>query len=319
MKIVLAGGSGQVGAVLTKDFLARGHEVVILGRGSAKIDTRVTFVQWDASTLGDWTTELEGATAIINLVGRSVNCRYTPENRRLILESRVNSTRVIGQAIANAILPPRVWLQAATATIYAHRFDAPNDDITGIIGGNQANAPDTWQFSITVAKAWEATLEAANTPKTRKVALRSAMIMDANKDGVFDTLLRLVRFGLGGTNGNGQQFISWMHEHDFTQAITFLLEHRELSGAINLASPNPLPNAEFMRILRKAYGMPIGLPSPDWLLEIGAFVLQTETELLLKSRRVIPKRIIEAGFTFEFADWEKAAANLLEQWRKNKA
>jgi uncharacterized protein len=313
VKIVIPGGSGQVGAVLARDFRRVGHEVVILGRGAAGMLEGTRFVHWDAKTLGDWATEVDGADAVINLAGRSVNCRYTPQNRREILESRVDSTRVVGEAIANARRPPRVWLQATTATIYAHRFDAPNDDVSGIIGGTGANAPDTWEFSIGVAKAWEAALEAANTPRTRKVALRSAMVMDPYPDGVFDTLLRLARFGLGGAMGSGKQFISWIHDQDFTRAIDFLLERDNLSGALNLSSPNPLPNRDFMRELRESARIPFGLPATEWMLEIGAWALQTETELVLKSRRVTPTRLLESGFRFEFPDWRAAARDLVKR------
>jgi uncharacterized protein len=311
--IVLAGGSGQVGTVLARDFLQKGHNVVILTRGAPRKEGQLEYAHWDGATLGTWKHLIDGSSAVINLVGRSVNCRYTPQNRREILESRVDSTRVIGEAIAQAKHPPRVWLQSATATIYAHRFDAPNDEDTGVIGGNEASAPDTWNFSIDVAKAWEAALDQAATPQTRKVALRSAMVMSPDKSGVFDVLRGLARVGLGGTMGDGQQFISWVHDHDFIRSTHFLLEREDLSGPINIASPNPLPNAEFMRILREAVGSRLGLPSTNWMLEIGAFFLQTETELVLKSRRVVPKRLLEAGFVFEQPNWEAAARDLVQR------
>ena len=316
MKIVIPGGSGQVGAVLTKDFQSAGHEVVILGRGTEASLHGARHVHWDARTLGAWALELDGADVVINLAGRSVNCRYTPENRQLITDSRVQSTRVVGEAIAAAKNPPRVWLQASTATIYAHRFDAPNDDATGIIGGNEANAPDTWVFSIGVAKAWEAALEAANTPDTRKVALRSAMVMDPYKAGIFDTLLKFVRYGLGGTMGEGRQYISWIHDQDFTRAIQFILEDENISGTINIASPKPLPNQDFMRQLRETWGIGFGLNSAPWMLEIGTWLLQTETELVLKSRRVVPSKLLEAGFQFEFPEWQSAAGDLVKRWKE---
>jgi uncharacterized protein len=315
VKIVIPGGSGQVGAVLTKDFQIAGHEVVILGRGVQATLHGARHVQWDAKTLSAWSKEIDGADAVINLAGRSVNCRYTPENRRLITDSRVESTRIVGEAIASAKNPPRAWLQASTATIYAHRFDAPNDDATGIIGGNEPNAPDTWVFSIGVAKAWEAALEAANTPNTRKVALRSAMVMDPFKDGIFDTLLKLVRYGLGGDMGSGNQYISWIHDSDFTRAIQFILERQDLTGAINISSPNPLSNHDFMRQLREAWGTRFGLNSTNWMLEIGTLLMQTETELVLKSRRVVPSRLLETGFEFKHPDWHKAAIDLVKRWR----
>jgi uncharacterized protein (TIGR01777 family) len=289
--------------------------MVILGRGTQTMLHGARHVQWDARTLGAWSKEIDGADAVINLAGRSVNCRYTPENRRLITDSRVESTGVVGEAIAMAKDPPRAWLQASTATIYAHRFDTANDDATGIIGGNEANTPDTWVFSIGVAKAWEAALEAANTHHTRKVALRSAMVMDPFKDGIFDTLLKLVRFGLGGDMGSGKQFISWIHDQDFTKAIRFILEREDLSGTVNISSPNPLPNHDFMKQLREAWGIGFGLNSTEWMLEIGTWALQTETELVLKSRRVVPSRLLEAGFQFDHPEWHDAAGDLVKRWK----
>lgn len=317
MKIVLPGGTGQVGTLLARTFAKDGHDVVVLSRRPTP-ETNWRVAVWDAETLGDWARELEGADAVINLAGRSVNCRYTPENRRVIVESRTHSTKIIGQAIAAAKNPPAVWLQAATATIYAHRYDAPNDEATGIIGGDEPNAPDTWKFSIEVAKAWERALDESQTPDTRKVALRSAMIMSPDKDGVFDVLLGLVRRGLGGKSGNGRQHVSWLHEKDFIQAIYFLIERGDLAGPVNLAAPAPLPNAEFMRDLRRAWGIGFGLPATNWMLEIGAVFLQTETELILKSRRVIPGRLLDAGFTFDFPTWPEAAQDLCRRVRSRK-
>jgi uncharacterized protein (TIGR01777 family) len=272
-------------------------------------------VRWDAASPGEWTAELEGADAVINLAGRSVNCRYTPENRRQIMDSRVVSTRVLGEAIARAGDPPRVWLQMSTATIYAHRFDAPNDEATGIVGGGEAGAPDTWRFSIDVARAWERALDEAATPRTRRVKLRSAVVMSPDRGGIFDTLLGLVRRGLGGRAGSGRQYVSWIHDADFVRAIRWLIEHGEVDGAVNLASPNPLPNAEFMRVLRRAWGTRIGVPAAEWMLEVGAVFMRTETELILKSRRVVPGRLLQAGFTFDFPDWENAARDLCARWR----
>lgn len=317
MKIVLPGGTGQVGTLLARTFAKDGHDVVVLSRRPTP-ETNWRVAVWDAETLGDWARELEGADAVINLAGRSVNCRYTPENRRVIVESRTHSTKIIGQAIAAAKNPPAVWLQAATATIYAHRYDAPNDEATGIIGGDEPNAPDTWKFSIEVAKAWERALDESQTPDTRKVALRSAMIMSPDKDGVFDVLLGLVRRGLGGKSGNGRQHVSWLHEKDFIQAIYFLIERGDLAGPVNLAAPAPLPNAEFMRDLRRAWGIGFGLPATNWMLEIGAVFLRTETELILKSRRVIPGRLLDAGFTFDFQTGPEAAQDLCRRVRSRK-
>ncbi len=314
MKIVIPGGSGQVGTLLARAFHAAGHEVVVLSREPRKADWRM--VEWDAETLDDWTAELEGADAVINLAGRSVNCRYTSQNRWLIMSSRVKSTRAVAQAIADADRPPRVWLQASTATIYAHRYDAANDEATGSLGGSEPDAPQTWRFSIEVATAWDRAAAKAALPHTRTVLMRSAMIMSPDAGGVFDVLLRLVRFGLGGRAGDGRQYVSWIHDQDFVRAVMALIDHDELQGPVNLAAPNPLPNAEFMRDLRAAWGMPFGLPAATWMLEAGAFVLRTETELVLKSRRVVPGRLLEAGFTFQYPTWPEAARDLCQRWRE---
>lgn len=314
MKIVIPGGSGQVGQILARAFEADGHDILILSRSdkNAQFKTAV----WDAKNLGDWAREFENADVIINLAGRSVNCRYNDENRRQILESRVDSTKVVGKAIAKAKNPPKIWLQASTATIYAHRFEAPNDELTGIIGGSEKNAPDTWNFSIKVAESWEKAANEIDTPKTRKVLMRSAMVMSPDADGIFDVMLGLVKKGLGGTAGSGQQYISWIHDQDFIRAVYWLIEREDFDGAVNISSPNPLPNAKFMRIFREVWGMRIGLPATELMLKIGAFFMRTETELVLKSRRVVPTRLLESGFEFEFPDWEKAAKNLCERWRE---
>lgn len=314
MKIVLPGGSGQVGTILARSFAAEGHEVVRLGRGSSGPGPG-RFVRWDAKTLGDWSSALDGADAVINLAGRSVDCRYSERNRRELVDSRVDSTRVVGEAIAAAVQPPPVWLQANTATIYAHRYDAPNDEEHGLLGGDEPGAPGTWRFSIEVAKRWEAALREAETPQTRKVALRSAMIMSPDRGGVFDVLLGLVRRGLGGTAGDGRQYVSWIHHADFVRAVSWLLEREEIDGAVNLAAPEPLPNADFMQALRKAWGSRVGLPATRWMLEVGALFLRTETELILKSRRVVPGRLLDEGFAFAHPAWPQAATELCEEWR----
>lgn len=314
MKIIIAGGSGQVGAILARN-LGTEHEVVVLTR-NPNAGRFARSVQWDGKSSGPWTNEFDGADVVINLAGRSVNCRYNTRNRREIVESRINSVVAIGRAIQAASKPPRVWLQAATATIYAHRFDAPNDEFTGIIGGNEIDAPDTWRFSIDVAKAWEAAVEEIGPlPSTRTVIMRSAMIMSPDRGGILATLLGLVRLGLGGRAGSGQQFVSWIHEQDFVRAIKFVIENDDLSGTINFCSPNPLPNAEFMNELRRAWGTSIGLPASRWMLEIGAIFMRTETELILKSRRVVPSRLLEHGFKFQFPLWRGAAVDLCAQYR----
>jgi uncharacterized protein (TIGR01777 family) len=312
MKIVIAGGSGQVGTVVARACHAAGDEVIVLSRRPDHRPWRV--VAWDGRTPGPWHNEVDGAEVVINLAGRSVNCRYNASNRREIFDSRVESTRAVGEAIAAASRPPRVWLQASTATIYAHRYDAPNDEASPIIDGG-AGAPGSWQFSVDVARAWESAFDAAAAPNTRKVALRSAMTLSPDRGGVFDTLLGLVRCGLGGRAGDGRQFISWVHYEDFVDAVRWLIDRDDISGAINVAAPGPLPNAEFMRLLRRAWGAPLGLPATRWMLEVGAVLMRTETELILKSRRVVPRRLLEHGFTFRFPAWEPAARDLCRQWR----
>lgn len=317
MKIVIPGGSGQVGTILARHFHRRGDEVVMLSRRAGVPGSPWRTIVWDAVSLGPWAGELDGADVVINLAGRSVNCRYHEANRREIMDSRIDSTRAVGNAIARAARPPALWLQASTATIYAHRFDAPNDEHTGIIGGGpeERDAPDTWKFSIDVARAWERELEAAITPHTRRIAMRSAMVMSPDQGGIFDTLATLTKRGLGGSAAGGRQFVAWIHEADFIRAIEFLIAHDSLSGPVNISSPNPLPYAEFMRDLRRAMGVRIALPATKLMLEVGASLMRTETELVLKSRRVVPARLQEAGFEFTHPAWPAAAADLVARWR----
>ncbi|MEA2559361.1 MAG: uncharacterized protein QOH06_865 [Acidobacteriota bacterium] len=300
MNIVIPGGTGQVGTLLARKFQADGHQVVVLNRSQR-----------------DWPRAIDGSDVVINLAGRSVNCRYTKKNRDEILDSRVSSVRAVGQAIRDAKRPPAVWLQASTATIYAHTYDAPNDETSGLIGGSEPDAPETWQFSIDVATAWEKALDEEATPKTRKVKLRSAMTMSPDPGGIFDTLLTLVRRGFGGKAGDGRQYVSWIHEIDFIRAVYWLIDREHLDGAVNLASPEPLPHKEFMAALRRAWGVPIGLPATEWMLEIGAVFLRTETELILKSRRVVPGRLLEDGFYFQYPEWPDAARELCKRYKSD--
>ena len=303
-----------MGTVLARAMQAAGHDVVVLSRRPESRPWRV--VPWDGVTLGDWAAEIDGADVVANLAGRSVNCRYTRANREEIFASRVQSTRVVGEAIARAPRPPRIWLQASTATIYAHRYDAANDEATGVIGGNEPDVPPTWHFSIDVATAWERSFDEAPTPRTRKVTLRSAVIMSPDREGIFDTLLGLVRRGVGGTAGDGRQFVSWIHFEDFVHAVTWLIARDDIAGVVNVAAPHPLPNADFMRALRKASGTRIGLPATRWMLELGAVFLRSETELILKSRRVVPGRLLEHGFTFKYPTWPEAAQDLCRRWHR---
>ncbi|MER5944245.1 TIGR01777 family oxidoreductase [Streptomyces sp. NPDC001928] len=311
MKIVIPGGTGQVGAILNRALSAAGHEVVVLTRRP----TREREVEWDGENLGPWAEEIDGSDVVINLAGRSVSCRYTPANLQAMMDSRVHSTEIVGEAIANAERPPGVWLQMSTATIYAHRFDAPNDEATGVIGGSEPEVPDYWSYSVDIARAWERAQEVADTPHTRKVALRSAMVMSPDRGGVFDVLLRLARLGLGGPVAGGGQYVSWIHERDFVRAVEFLVERDDLVGPVNLAAPEPLPQRAFMRALRSAWGVPVGLPATKWMAELGAFALRSDTELLLKSRRVVPGRLLAEGFDFAFARWPEAADDLVRRRR----
>jgi uncharacterized protein (TIGR01777 family) len=318
LRIVLPGGSGQVGQMLARRLQERGHRVTVLTRGpyTAPWET----VHWDGQEIGPWIETLEGADVCINLAGRSVDCRYHAANRRKIYDSRIVTTRLLNRVIAGLDEPPRVWLNASTATIYRHALDRPMDEATGELGGHELiskrrRAPETWNFSIRVAKDWETAFFETPTPRTRKVAMRSAIVLIAASGSSFQTLLNLVRVGLGGRQGNGRQFVSWIHELDFARAVEFLIEHQEMDGAVNIAAPHPLPNAEFMEALRDAWEMPNGLPLPWPLLELGALLLRTESELVLKSRYVIPGRLLDAGFEFEFPDWPEAAEDLVRRWK----
>ena len=270
---------------------------------------------WNGRDLDSWAGEVDGADVVVNLAGRTVNCRYTAAHRREILDSRVLATEAVGHAIAAAAHPPALWINASTATIYRHALDRPMDEATGELGGGEPGAPSTWRFSIDVATAWERAFFAAPAPATRKIALRSAMTMSPDPGGVFDVLLKLVRAGLGGSAGSGRQFVSWIHDRDFVRAVDFLIDRPELDGPVNLCAPEPLPNRDFMGGLRRAWGMRAGLPAAPWMLEIGAVLLRTETELILKSRRVVPGRLLAAGFHFEFPDWPSAARDLVARRR----
>lgn len=316
MKIVIPGGTGQIGQMLARHFHTQGHSVTVLSRRQHQAPWSV--VGWDGVTSGSWVAELERSDVCINLAGRSVNCRYNDVNRRAILNSRVQSTKILNEVIASLEHPPMVWLNASTATIYRHSLDRPMDEATGELGGNEPDAPDTWNFSIEVAKAWEEAFFSTPTTRTRKVALRSAMTFSSDPGGVFDVFLGLVRHGLGGTISSGNQFVSWIHEVDFIRAIELLIATPDFIGVVNLASPHPLPNRDFLRAIREAWGTRIGLPTTTWMIEIGTFLMRTESELILKSRRVVPGRLLAAGFQFSFPYWPAAARDLVSRWRGQK-
>lgn len=328
MKIVLPGGSGQVGTLLARHLAAAGHDVVVLSRAPAPEQKPWRSVRWDGLTLDPtWTREVDGAGAVIHLSGRTVNTRYTPAHRREIYDSRVLPTRLLGQAIAAARQPPPIWMNASTATLYRHALDRAQDEFTGEpsrrTGGpptpEQTGLPETWAFSADVGHQWEAALHESSTPGTRKLALRTSMVMSPDAGGVFSVLSGLVRAGLGGTQGSGDQFVSWMHDVDYCRATDLLLAHPEITdetgGIVNMAAPHPLPNRDFLRDLRRSWHVPIGLPATRFLLEIGAIFLRTETELILKSRRVTPAVLLRHGFEFRFPDWPEAAQDLVDRMR----
>jgi uncharacterized protein (TIGR01777 family) len=309
MKIVIPGGSGQVGRVLARHFHSQGDMVTVLSRQPRPAPWRV--VAWDGVTPGAWITDVAESDVCINLAGRSVNCRYTAANRRIVYESRIHSTRLLNQVIASLNHAPRLWINSSTATIYRHALDRAMNEADGELGGNEPGAPDTWNFSIDVAKGWEEAFFSTPTPLTRKVAIRSALTLSPDRGGVFDVLSGLVRHGLGGRQGSGTQFVSWIHEADFVRALGLLIAREDFCGVVNLASPNPLPNSDFMLALREAWGIRFGLLSPNWLIELGTRLMGTESELVLKSRRVVPGRLLATGFRFLFPDWPSAARDLV--------
>lgn len=312
--IVLAGGSGFLGRTLARWFGDRGCEIVVLTRQPEGCWMGRP-VAWDARTLGDWVGAIEGAAALINLAGRSVNCRYNARNRRAMMDSRVLSTRVLGEAVGACTNPPRAWLNSSTATIYKHTYGDVHDE-SGAIGATP-EAKDA--FSVEVAEAWEEAFDQAETPSTRKIVLRTAMVFGNEAGGVYTVLRRLARMGLGGKMAHGGQYVSWIHETDFCRAIEWLIRNERASGVYNICAPNPVTNAAMMSLLRRQFRRPIGLPATRWMLEIGVFFLRTETELVIKSRRVVPGRLLEEGFSFAFPEMRSAIASLEGEMSARKA
>lgn len=300
--IVIFGANGFLGRYLSRHFARQGREVVAVARSREGWSGDGMFLEWDGKTPGPWTLALEGAEAVINLAGRSVNCRYTQENRREILDSRVDSTRAIGRAIAGCKAPPKVWLNASTATWYRHAEDKPQDEWLGEPGEG---------FSCEVARTWEEAFFGAMVPaETRKVALRIGMVL-ANEEGtVFDVLSKLTTCGLGGAMGGGRQRISWIHMEDLLRAVEFVVNDPFLSGVLNVTAPEFPTNRDWMRVFRESVGMPLGLPTVRWMLEIGARLMDTETELVLKSRWAEPLRLHDAGFRWRWARAVDAVADL---------
>lgn len=297
-RLVIAGANGFMGLVLV-DYFKPYYDVHTITRKPLTI-AKTSNHLWNGKTLGDWAKALDGAEVFINLAGRSVNCRYNEKNKQEIFDSRKLSTRVLGEAITKAKNPPKVWLNSSTATIYRHAEDKPMDDETGEIGKG---------FSVEVAKLWEKTFFAASTPHTRKVAMRTAIVLGKN-GGVLPVLAKLAKYGLGGTMASGKQMMSWVHEDDVCRAIAFLISS-DLEGTVNISAPNPLPNKDFMQLLRQQLKQPFGLPSTKWMLELGAIFLQTETELILKSRWVISTKLEAAGFRFNYSDVKGVLEDLM--------
>ena len=299
-KLIIAAGTGFLGNVLIQHFKNKFEEIVILTRGKSEIKNQIKYVNWNAKSFSGWEKELENTDVVINLAGKSVDCRYTEKNKTEILASRIDSTKILNEAILQCKNPPKHFINSSTATIYRHSEDKEMDEYTGEIGND---------FSMNVAKTWEKTFYEVETQKTLKTAIRTSIVLGKN-GGAFIPLKRLTQLGLGGKNGNGSQFVSWIHEKDFARAVEFIIE-KELSGCINVVSPLPVRNEEFMKKLQKEIGIPFGLLISKSMLEIGARIIKTETELVLKSRNVIPKRLTENGFEFQFGDIDKTFKNLL--------
>ncbi|MBK9148359.1 MAG: TIGR01777 family protein [Flavobacteriales bacterium] len=302
MKIILAGGTGTIGKILQQHFTERGDEVAVLTRRPGiKQHPNARMVQWDGRSRGAWWSELDGADALINLAGRSVDCRYTPENRAAILNSRLESTHALGEAMLSIASPPPVWINLSSATVYRHAEDRPMDEIDGELGND---------FSPQVVKAWENEFFRHKREGARQVAVRCAIVF-SNRGGAFPRYAQLARWGLGGRHGNGQQMMSWVHETDVASFFVWLIEEPRAQGIINLSAPSPLRQTEVMRILRERIKPWIALPSPRWMLELGARFMGTETELVLKSRWVLPTRAQELGYRFKVGTMKEAVAALV--------
>jgi uncharacterized protein len=299
-KLIITAGTGFLGQVLINHFATIFEEIVILTRGKSELKNKIKYIHWDAKTLTGWENELENADVLINLAGKSVDCRYTPKNKKEILDSRINSTAILNKAVLGCKNPPKHWLNSSTSTIYRFSLDKQMSEETGEIGDD---------FSMNVAKTWEKTFFEIETPKTLKTALRTSIVLGKN-GGAFLPLKALAKIGFGGKQGKGNQFISWIHEKDFARAVEHIIQ-KEVIGVVNIVSPKPIRNNEFMKILRQTIKMPIGIPIPEFLLKFGAKIIKTETELVLKSRNVIPQRLQENKFQFEFDTLEKAIKNLI--------
>jgi uncharacterized protein (TIGR01777 family) len=302
-KIVLAGGNGYLGRVLADYYKNKATEIVILSRHEKQQEANIRTVFWDGKTLGKWAAELVNADMLINLCGKNVNCRYTDKNKKEIFASRLLPTELLGNTIHDLVEPPKLWISITSATIYRHAEDRPQDEETGETGSG---------FSVDVCKAWETAFHKYETPKTRKVALRMGIVL-GRSDGVFPRLLKLVQLGMGGKQGNGQQYVSWVHEHDAARSTEWLADHQELQGVFNCTAPYPVKNTRLMRVIRNINGTLFGLPVPKWLLAAGAVFIGTETELILKSRWVMPKKLMSSGFKFQFGQVQDAVSEILRK------
>lgn len=300
MKLIIAAGTGFLGQILTRYFEPKHENIIILTRGKSKLKNNIKYIHWDTKTMTGWESELENADVLINLAGKSVDCRYNEENKAEILASRIDSTRILNQAVLQCKNPPKHWLNASTSTIYRHSEDLQMDEYSGEIGDD---------FSMNVAKSWERAFFETETPKTLKTALRTSIVL-GKKGGAFLPIKNLTKLGFGGKQGKGNQLISWIHEDDFARALDFIIE-KEITCCINIVSPSPIQNKDFMKALRKEMKIPFGTPISTKMLEFGANVIGTETELVLKSRNVIPKRLQENGFEFHYDDLSKTFQNLL--------
>lgn len=292
-KVVIAGGTGFIGQYLEKKFTELGYEVIIISR-------QPQHLLWTDHT--QIAEALDGAEMLINLAGKSVNCRYNEKNRKEILHSRTETTELLGNLLLNCKNPPPLWINSSTATIYRHAEDRPMTEESGEIGTG---------FSVDVAKAWEKSFFSFQLPQTRQVALRMAIVL-GKEGGVMDPYRNLVQFGLGGVQGSGNQMFSWIHIEDVFRMIRFLQKNKELSGIFNCSAPYPVTNRKFMTQLRKIMNRKIGFPSQKWMLEMGAIFMRTETELVLKSRWVVPERVEKEGFQFTFDTIEKALRQILK-------
>ncbi|OAQ39924.1 epimerase [Pedobacter psychrophilus] len=299
-KLVIAAGTGFLGKVLLNHFKNDFDEICILTRGKFELGGKIKYVRWDAKKLTGWETDLENVDVLINLAGKSVDCRYTKENQEEILNSRVDSTSILNRAVLLCNNPPKHWLNSSTSTIYRYSLDKRMTEDNGEIGDD---------FSMNVAKFWEQSFFEIETPKTLKTALRTSIVL-GKKGGAFIPLKRLTQFGLGGKQGGGNQYISWIHEEDFARAISFIVKDK-MTGVINVVSPKPITNELFMAELRNQLKIPFGIPTPKFLLKIGAKIIGTEPELVLKSRNVIPDKLIKNGFVFKFESLDKALKNLV--------